>query len=80
MEKLLDKINTSEDLNVEHKSMETPQKPKEKFVTVSSLASQYGISSYSYRKANFFQQLYYLVKRNFIGAIRNPRGMHAVLF
>ena len=32
------------------------------------------------RKANIFKQIFYLIKRNLIGALRNPRGMQAVLF
>lgn len=49
-------------------------------VTSSTSIRSMFINNYGYRKANFFKQLYYLIKRNFIGAVRNPRGMGAVLF
>lgn len=79
MSGLLKRINAIEDVDVNPKTFETPIKKKETYEHTLSLTSQHGISSYSYRRANFFQQLYYLIKRNIIGALRNPRGMNAVL-
>ena len=73
--------NAIDNVNINPKAFETPDKKREKYeIAHTSLTSQHGISSYSYRRANFFQQLYYLIKRNIVGAIRNPRGMNAVFF
>ena len=37
------------------------------------------LSTVETRKANFFQQLYFLAKRNFVYTFRNPQGLRAMI-
>lgn len=52
----------------------SPFKPHE-----SSMPEIQFLETVETRKANFFQQLYFLIKRNFIYTFRNPQGLRAML-